>query len=555
MTAPARSEQKTVVFGLDGATLDCIRPMAAAGLLPNMARLMDEGCWGPLTSTIHPITPQAWSSFLTGMNAGRHGVYDFTRRRVGTYELEFINASKRQSESILSIMARHGKTAGAIAVPFTFPPERLERGFMLSGLDSPGEDGRSVSPPEIYDEIKSQFGAYYIHLGSPVGRKNDPEALWRDMQQEDRNRTDVSLHLMRTRPCDLFITVYNNVDRIQHNDYDLDAEAALQSGRMPKNGHLVKAYQNADVQLGKILDELDGDTTVLIISDHGAGPIRKVFHLNNWLELEGMLSMRSEGRMVSAVRGSRELSKRLMPRWMKNFVKSRLGRMQEKIESFVFLSRIDWRSTKAYGLGMYGNIHINLKGREPEGVVEPGAEYDALREEIVSKLMALTDPDTGERVIERVWRREEIYDGPLTEVAPDLLIGWKDYAYYTSVSSDAARGSIFTGCGNIDASDFVHNGTHRLAGTLIARGPHIRKGRIEGARLLDSAPTMLYLVGLPIPEDMDGRVLEELFDPDFIVRNPPRFEGVTHDVDEHDFSYSEEEAKDVEERLKGLGYL
>ena len=555
MTQPSSSKNKTVVFGIDGATLKCIRPMAAAGLLPNLARLMEEGCTGELQSTIHPITPQAWTTFLTGRNAGTHGVYDFTRRRKGTYELEFINASCREAESVLSILSREGKPVGAIAVPFTFPPERLENGFMLSGLDSPTEDSRAVSPPELYDELKEKFGAYYIHKGSPVGRKDDPELLWRDMKEEDENRTQIGLHLMKERPCDLFMTVYNNVDRLQHNYYDLTTEAALEAGRIPENSYLVKAYVNADRHLGRILDSLDEKTTVLIISDHGAGPIKKVFHLNSWLEKEGLLAIGSEGRKIAAVRGSREMAKRILPRWMKNFIKTRLGRMQEKIESFVFLSRIDWSRTKAYGLGMYGNIHINLKGREPAGTVEPGVEYEAVREKIIERLMAQRDPDTGEPVIERVWKREEVYTGPLTDVAPDLLIGWKDYAYYTSVNSDSGTGDIFTDCGFIDSSDFKHLGTHRLAGTLIARGPHIRQGGVDGARLLDMAPTMLYLAGLPVPEDMDGRILEEMFDPDHLERNPPRRGGMTREVGSEDFSYSDEESKEIEERLKGLGYL
>jgi len=555
MTSSSNTRSKTVVFGLDGATLNCIRPLAAAGLLPNMARLMDEGCWGGLCSTIHPITPQAWTTFLTGKNAGRHGLYDFTQRREGTYELEFINAGLRQAESVLSIMSRQGRRVGAVAVPFTFPPEKLENGFMLSGLDSPAEDGRAVYPPELFDELKNAHGAYHIHLGSPVGRKDDPEALWNDMLKEDDNRCAISLHLMRTRPGDLFVTVFNNVDRIQHNYYDLEAEALLEAGKVPADSYLVKAYVNADKQLGRIMDALPEDATLLIISDHGAGPIRKVFQLNNWLEKEGYLTISSEGRSVSMVKRSREMAKRLLPRWMKNFIKTRLGRMQAKIESFVFLSRIDWTRTQAYGLGMYGNVHINLKGREPQGTVEPGAGYDAVREKIAAGLMALRDPETGEPVIDKVWRREELYTGPLTEKAPDLLIGWKDYAYYTSVSSDQARGDIFSGHGNIDSSDFKHLGTHRLAGTLVAWGPHIRQGPVEGARLIDVAPTLLYLAGLHVPEDMDGVVLEQIFDPGFFEQNPPRIKGTTEDVDEQDFAYSEEEAKGVEERLKGLGYI
>ncbi|MBN1842116.1 MAG: alkaline phosphatase family protein [Deltaproteobacteria bacterium] len=552
-------KRKVVVIGLDGATLDIIRPLANRGRLPNLARIMKDGVHGELESTIHPITPQAWTSFLTGKKAGKHGILDFSRRKKDSYDIEFVNASLRKTESIFSILSGAGKKVGAIAIPFTFPPEKVN-GFMLSGMDSPGEDIRAVYPDALYDEIKKAFGHYHIHLASPVGRRIDQAKFWKDIKTEDENRTQISRYLMQKYSCDLFMTVYNNTDRVAHQHLDESVYNNIQNGRgIDAEDLLVKTYENTDSHVGALISDLGGDTSVIIMSDHGSGPIKRVFFLNRWLEENGFLAYRKEKQdaVKRAVRQARFLAKRFLPRSAKNFIEARFGGVRDKVESMLSFSDIDWEKTKAYGFGMYGNIYVNLNGREPNGVVEPGRQYEDLRDQIIEKLKSLRDPDTGEKIVEKVYRREDLYDGPQVEDAPDLLIGWNDYAYYTSVTLGKEKGEIFGPHMNIDCSEYKHVGTHRLNGTFMAMGPDIKKGiEICGAGICDVAPTILYMLGEPIPDDMDGRVFAEIFEEDFYRDNPPQYRrsGQIERADEV-VAYSDEESRNVAERLKGLGYL
>ncbi len=551
--------RKVIVIGLDGATFDIIKPLAKAGKVPNLARIMENGVHGDLRSTVHPITPQAWTSFLTGKKAGKHGIFDFTRRSKNSYDIEFVNASVRKAESIFSLLSKAHKTVGAIGIPFTFPPEKVN-GFMLSGMDSPGEDARAVYPESIYPEIKRKFGNYHIHLASPVGRKIDQDKFWKDITTEDENRTLISKYLMKKYPCDLFMTVYNNTDRVAHQHLDGTLYDMLQHNQhLDHEDLLVKTYQNTDAHVGSLLSNTDTNTTVIIMSDHGSGPIRRVFFLNRWLDKNGLLTYKNKKQdpFNRAVHKIRFLAKRFLPRQAKSFVESRMGGLRDKVESVLSFSDIEWAQTRAYGFGVYGNIYINLEGREPKGIVAQEGEYEQLRDQIVEKLGGLRDPDTGDKIVEKVYRREELYQGPYLEDAPDLLIGWKDYAYYTSVSLGMERGTVFGPCMNIDCSEYKHVGTHRLNGVFMAMGGITKKGtEIEGAKICDVAPTILHILGQPIPKDMDGKVLTEIFEEDFLKNNPPRYERPGHVGPAKDtVTYSEKETREVAERLKGLGYL
>ena len=550
---------KVVVIGLDGATLDVIRPLVEKGYLPNLAHIMNQGVHGELKSTTHPITPQAWTSFMTGKKAGKHGIYDFSRRSDASYDIEFINASARKAESIFGLLSKKGRTVGAIAIPFSFPPEKVN-GFMLSGMDAPGEDSRGVYPESVYDEIKGKFGHYHIHLASPVGRKVDQAKFWRDIQAEDENRTEISRYLMKRHPCDLFMTVYNNTDRVAHQHMDEAFCRKIQSDApVDADDLLVKTYQNTDAHVGRILSDLDESTVVLVMSDHGSGPIKRVFFLNRWLEANSYLRYRAArpDPLRAVLHRARFLAKRFLPRSVKNSIETRFGAVRDKVESMLSFADIDWENTRAYGFGMYGNIYVNLRGREPRGVVSPGAEYEALRDEIIERLSSLKNPDSGERIIEKVYRREELYEGDCVEYAPDLLIGWRDYSYYTSVTPSKEEEDIFGPPMNIDCSEYKHVGTHRLNGTFMAIGKGLKKGfEVSGAEICDVAPTILYLLGEPIPDDMDGKLLETIFENGVFARTPPRYHRSDGSTVEGGFvSYSDEESREVAERLKGLGYL
>ena len=211
----------------------------------------------------------------------------------------------------------------------------------------------------------------------------------------------------------------------------------------------------------------------------------------------------------------------------------------------------------AYGFGMYGNIFVNLKGREPLGIV-CREDYEKVRRAIQDQLIDLRDPNSGERLIDRIYRREDLYSGLYVEDAPDLILRWKDYSYYTAVTPGREKGSIFGDFLRIDSSDFEHLGTHRLDGIFVAAGKGIPENTtIEGARIEDLAPTLVFSLHQPVPQDMDGRVLPHLFTAEHLEGREPEY--VYFDTTSQDISkkgeYSDSESKKVEERLKGLGYM
>ncbi|MFQ6092049.1 MAG: alkaline phosphatase family protein, partial [bacterium] len=410
---------------------------------------------------------------------------------------------------------------------------------------------------------RRNVGPYHIHLASPVGRRRDDRRYLRDILAEDENRTELGLYLMRRHPTDLFMVVYNNIDRIQHQTLSRSVSEELQSRtlRSPEAELVAKVYEETDAKVGRILSQIDEDTLLMIMSDHGAGPMEKVFFLNRWLEENGWLAFKepSKKSLYHSVRKARTLSKRFLPRWGKNLIKSRIPGLRDRIESYLAFSEVDWERTKAYGFGMYGNIRINLRGREPGGIVEPGSEYEALRSKIGERLESLRDPDLDDKVVDRVVKREQIYHGPYVDRAPDLLVQWKGYSYYTSVRSDPTRHGLFGPCDHIDSSEYRHVGTHRLEGIFMAAGGGIREGgRIEGTEIGDLAPTLLYFLGQPVPRDMDGRVLKEMFTPDFWAQNRLKLCEPLPDDDESSrpsVPYPQAEASQVCQRLKGLGYL
>jgi len=210
-------------------------------------------------------------------------------------------------------------------------------------------------------------------------------------------------------------------------------------------------------------------------------------------------------------------------------------------------SDVDWQRTKAYSLGHVGQIYINLKGREKFGIVNRGNEYETIRDEIIDKLKKLRDPETGELVVDKVMKKEELYKGQYLERAPDLFVFSRN-SEYDAFALMAQNTEIF--CDHFKGQ----SGNHRLHGIFAANGPSIRSGiQIEGAGIIDIAPTLLYLMGLPIPDDLDGKVLKDIFQPSFLKKMPPRFEKARQMEKKKGKSEGDEE--EIKERLRELGYL
>ena len=556
--------RKVLVFGIDGGTLSLVGPWARRGDLPFLSRLMGGGTSGVLRSTVHPLTPQAWTSFLTGVNPGKHGVFDFGRRREDSYGLTLTDSTHRRAPAIWDYLEAHDLTSGVVNVPLTFPLDPVY-GFMVSGMHSPSV-AQALGPPSLMEDIKEAAPDYRIDVMSPWYSEMDE--FLRDVHAMTEARAKLAVHLYRKYRPDLYMVVMVAVDRVCHALYRQMAD--------PKNhgnderagwkfsGEVLRAYQAVDRALGKLLEEVDDDTVVIVMSDHGFGTLEGDVSLNQFLLERGMLSFSTDkvaprlpvvgvppgqaGR--TAVQAMLERTRRLVPPlgWAQDRA-IRRGEIPQQLRRWEF---VDWERTVAYSQGLFGNVYINLRGREPEGCVAPGAEYEAVRHRVAEELLTLAHPDTGELLVDHVYRREEVYWGPHCDEAPDLLVVMNDYAYITRGGNELSATEVVT------QPTVNHSGNHRLNGMLVLWGPGIRTGmRLTGAHIMDVMPTILHLMGVPVPQDVDGRVISEALErPEHLADLARRFNvHANTDTSRGGRGLNRGEEELIRARLKSLGYF
>ena len=563
-----------VVIGLDAATWTVIRPCMAEGKMPNLAKLMKAGVSGTLESILPPITPPAWTSFMTGKNPGKHGIFHFVETEYGGYAMKYANATSRRSPTVWKLLNNAGYSVGTMNIPFTYPPEPLN-GFQISGMDTPSETSPFIHPPELREELVKHLGGIQLDLRflgamSTDERRNQVLA---EMEQMDNQWTKAALYLLENHPQDVMMFVFMSIDTVQHYFWQhMDKGHFLHDLKLaPKFGDAVrKVYERLDAAAGQIIDLLPPETTLFVVSDHGGGPVvdRTIF-LNRYLAQLGLLNYDEK-----TTSGIRRLGKKLLRvsfsalrSTLTSRQKSRLAMLFPKIRqksemAYSSFTSIDWSRTKAYCsevLASPPSIWINLKGVKPQGIVDPG-DYDALVAFIIEKLAELKDPRSGKPVINRVYRRNEIFHGPFSREGADLVLDWwsEDSLFSSQPSFPEDTGKpalIIREHRPSETSEW--GGTHRLNGILIGRGSGFKSGaEIANARLIDIAPTLLHLLGVPVPEDMDGKVLASAFQPDFLLARPIRSGAASGtSATDRPSGYTDEEAAKVEERLQALGYL
>jgi predicted AlkP superfamily phosphohydrolase/phosphomutase len=546
---------KVILIALDGATFDVIRPMMAAGRLPAFSRLAAEGASGNLQSTYPVITPPAFASMLTGCNPGKHGVYDFFSRVPNSYEFAPSSAATMRVEPLHRIATRHGLRAGSMNMPMTFPPASLDGGFVVAGLETP-PGAAYTAPRELQQELESELG-YRIELDRWYRSGEERAEMDAILQLCDLHRR-AALHLLRTRDVDYLAVALRAPDHAQHyfwRFYDPRHPGWNASEGARFGDFIPQAYEACDRAIGDIMAAAP-DATVVVTSDHGFGSETKMVHLNNWLEQRGYVRFKG-----GALGRAKKLAFRMG--FTADNVMNLLSRLHMEraftgvsrttkagIFSRLFLSYddIDWGATQAFARGQIGQIILNVRGREPHGIVADGDEYRAVRQRIIDDLMRMRDPETGELIVERCHVREELYDGEMTSAAPDIVIDWKDMKYW-------AFDVISGGRSIIGPNLATRSGGHRMNGIFLARGPQIAAGAaVDGAQIVDVAPTILQLLDLPIPEHVDGRVLAEAFRerPQEAAREVAPATAASADSDD---PYSAEDEEAVKERLRQLGYI
>lgn len=559
---------KILTIGLDGATFNLIKPWVAAGLLPNFSRILQEGCTGTLTSTIHPLSPPAWTSFMTGKNPGKHGIYDFIVHKPKSYEIIYTNGGLRRGKTLWKLLSEAGRRVIVINVPMTYPPEEVN-GLLISGFDTPGVNTSFTHPPELKDEIKRGIGDYLLR---DYPHNRDPKTFLEQIHRLIDSRERLMRYFIKRYPWDFFMIVFNATDLVQHAYWQYMDEAfpgITIEERSTFRDAILGVYKRIDRLIGEVLEEYGQEALIFIMSDHGAGPAYKVVFLNQWLAQEGFLSYAQENDtsafsslQIAILKKLHMSIRRHLPPEKIDWLVRLFPKLRRSIKSRIMFSDIDWTKTQAYAFGRESaSIFVNVKGRCPQGVVEPGNEYNALLETLTQRLLQLKDPDTESPVVERIYRRDEVYQGESVDTAPDLLVVWKNHQYTCRPGYEDSRQSIFASSLEhsemSEISTLQKGGTHTPEGIIMAIGEGLRKGvAISGARLIDLAPTFLYLLGVPIATDMDGRILKEAFTEDIIAANPPQYtNNGTGFVSTDGQSYTPEEAEAVHERLKGLGYV
>ena len=547
---------KILLLGLDGATFDLILLWAQAGLLPTLSRFMQEGTWGPLHSTTPPLSPVAWPSFATGTNPGQHGIFNFLARRLGTYDWYPVSSSDRIGLPFWVWAGQHGFQTGVFNMPMTYPPEPIPNGYMISGMGVPDIDVHFAEPAQLQDDLLKHFTSDQL-VEKSVTRFNEESYGEYLLQTVDNNLAVLRYLLHRYPNTNLLCGVFIASDRAQHFYWRQMEDPSAP----PRQRTMIReVYVRLDQALGALIAEYP-DYTVLVMSDHGAGPYYRLIDLNQWLASHGWLQWQaSNGEGLQSTSDWRHWYRQLgllLPyrlRWqIKNILPTAwMQRLRAEVRR-TSLS-VHWATTQAYSLGVSGAIYLNLMGREPLGCVRPGHEAEVLLAEINQALYALSDPDTGEPVVERVARGPELYRGPAIHLAPDLVISWKP-GYY-ALSHWSPNGTIFRGHLRWENSEMVHSAEHRPEGILLALGPGIRKGaQVTGASIIDLAPTVLHLMGLPIPSYMDGKVLTELLDARQIGWDPVYVDEQGKSKQSKPSSYSESEEREMINRLHDLGYL
>lgn len=534
--------ERLLIIGLDGATFDVLTPMMNAGRMPQLQRLIESGVSGILNSTKPPITPAAWTTFMTGKGPGKHGIVDFEKYDPRANELSFNSTFEIREKTIWELLSEKNLRVGSINVPMTYPP-RPVNGFMISGFETPGISADFTWPRELKQDILREIPHYNYKTNWRRGAGGGLALLKENL---DYISGSFEQGWQLTQFCgdqfgwDVLMIVYKLVDNLQHKAWKyLDPKY---NHRYPQEREMTAAvFAALDSALGKLFEYAKrNDATVLIMSDHGHGSLEGKAQPNMLLKKWGYLSLRSPMTQVGQRLGY----------WAHRLTKGKVTRFEQGSRGIERDLAVDWRRTRACVMhaGIYGFLYVNLQGRGPVGIVAPG-EYERLRDELIERFSAETmvTPDGETRpVFSEIHRAEELY-GCSREDRPDM----PDLLLAPQPGLAVVR-KIRGGSPVRWSAESRLEGTHRLEGVFALHGPNVRRGVKVDGNIVDLTPTVLAALGLRVPGDMEGRVISEAFTiKPTIEREPP----VRKIMEEHAAVYTDAERRTLEQRLSELGYL
>jgi predicted AlkP superfamily phosphohydrolase/phosphomutase len=514
----------------------------------------------------------AWSSFMTGLSPGRHGLFDFTQKVPGEYRIRFSNATDRRGESLFGRVARAGGRCLVLGIPATFPPEPLP-GLLVAGFDSPvsaGSDARQASDPDLYRSVAARSGPWMqvaFDQATPPEERDDAwyETVAQGLLERIDCKRDFALEALSqlrgtnggNRP-ELMAVVFSESDTVAHHfwrDHDPDSPRHDAAASAARRGAVAAVYERLDGACGELRAAFGEDAACCVMSDHGSGgAARRVVHLAGYLRECGLLT-RSAARRASPragwdglARSARDAALRaLPPRWAEQIFRRARG-AAARLESTARFGGFDWSRTAAFSeeANTQPGVWINLRGREAAGCVDP-ADYERVRDDVIRALEEWTLPGGG-RVVERALRREELYRGPCVDRAPDVAVelaldaGYGLSLVQTPFADGPGGASPSTGGIRTLADDELAggrgrgmSGTHRSDGIWIADGPGV--GGLTPPRAIeDVVPTVLLAMQLAADVESADDAL------DGTARRPSA-------------PYSDDEEAQVAERLRDLGYL
>ncbi|HUU89654.1 MAG TPA: alkaline phosphatase family protein [Phycisphaerae bacterium] len=528
---------RVLIIGLDGMGPEALAALTARGAMPTLAAMARRGASGVLASTVPPVTCPAWPTMCTGVGPGRHGLFSFVHRTADG-RARVASASDLTAPRFWQLAAAAGRRTAVLYVPAMFPADAVEP-LAVSGYPAPEREGAgAVYPPEAEGPLRRaipRFQPTPFLAADPRGDESPTDAARRAIREAaeaDAHRITTAFDFAAARaPLDLAMAVFSFPDHLFHAYYNAvvapddapDETLAIRSA-------VDEAFARLDAAIERLIEHFGQPATVLVVSDHGFAAKRGSVHVAECLRQAGLLKPA----------GLAYLMKRLVRRRRTRDVQQSLLADDPWTDP-----SIDWSRTQAFaGYDHEQAVFVNLEGRCPRGTV-PAAEYDAVIERAVAALLEVRDPETGDRPVRAVRRRNELYTGPHVDRAPDLLVELADGWQVRRKLAWRMRGQppVNTHVGP--------GGVHHPDGILLADGQGVRPGaQPHDAQLADIAATVLALAGLASADPLDGRTLDEVFAlPE--ERQTIGAEGAAAEVT----GYTAADEDEVARRLEDLGYL
>jgi len=528
---------RTLFIGMDGATFtvlnDLTNPAEGEPVMPFLARIFASGSRAKLRSTPNPLTPPAWVSLMTGRGPGHHGVFDFIRAEERGDEVFFTLYDSRDCrvETIWSIASRQGVRVAALNFPFTAPPQKDLNGFIVPGFIPWRHLRRNSHPENVYDRLKQipNFNAQELAWDFEQEKQSGDELSDHDREAwvsyhlpREKQWFKVAEHLMREEAPELMAVLFDGVDKLQHQAWTF-VDPAFQKGELSDFHKRMRElslsyFRQLDGFIEKLVTAAGPDVQVFFASDHGFTASTEIVRINSFLAEKGYVH------------------------W-KELPAGEAGQRRDNS----YFAYMDWSKTTAYCRTPSCNgITIRVARKPGESGIAP-SEYQAVRARLIRDLEEFKDPETGERIIAEIHKREDVFPGAAMTDAPDLQLVLRDFGFV----------SVKNKLPVVQKRDYPI-GTHHPDGVFIGYGPGIESGKVLGRRhITDVSATLLYSLGLQVPSDFEGVVPPAMFTVGHKNAHPIVIGAPTNGKQgvQVDDAMDADEKQKIMDQLQMLGYM